>query len=185
MAESQTFYPRPRTKRPGPSPASLGGAPGIAVALPPTSHVIPFAIAANANTRSCASSVKLTGPAIVVGLHLAKSGTAKGTQGIILGKHTATITEVNVAVATARAWTSLFDSRALAGSGIPNVGETDASIDFQPNLYQDDSNLSILILDAEFYLVIAVYAGVTGGDPLVGHVVVLERVNPAALANFL
>ncbi len=183
MAESQTFYPRPRLKRPGPTPRSVTAAPAAAAA--PTSHVIPFRLKAAVNTRSCGSSGKLRGPAIVTGIHMTKGGAAVGSTGLEVGKSATPITEANVAASATRAWTPLYDTRVVAGTIAVPGGEVDESIDFQTSLYQDDTNLGIVILDAEFYLVIVTYSGGAGSNEIAGHVTLLEQVSPQALANFL
>lgn len=185
MAVDAGTFPRPRTQRAGPAPSAQAITQPGAGAAPPQSHVIPFAIQAAVNSRSATSAGPFRGPALVTGIHFSKGGPANNTVGIVLGKHTSVVSETNLAAGAARAWRPLFDPRLENGIAAPNAGPTDTSVDEQPSLLSNDANLGIVILEAEFHLVVAVYTGATASFGMFGHVNLLEQVSPEALRNFL
>lgn len=178
-------YPLPVADRSGPSPSGTVTAAGAAPPAPPVSRIIPFVLSATANNRMAVSRGPFKGPALVTGLHFTKSGTAKGSQGILLGKSASPVSENNVANTVGKPWTRLFEP-IITNVGVAPGESDDTGPDQSLNsTLSNDSHLGIVILDTEFHLVVAVAAGATGTDVFGGHVTLLEQVNPAALANFL
>jgi hypothetical protein len=185
MAIDPGTYPSARVDRSGPQPAILAQTPGETLTQPPVTHVFPFAIDASANNRSSVSSRRLYGPAVIRGFHASKGGSAAGTQGFGLGKAANSVSETNVANTTPFPFTPLFEGLPGTGSATSSPGGTVAILDQQPSLLTDADDLGIIILDAEFFLVVYIASGTTGGDDFHGYVTLLERVSPQALANFL
>ncbi len=180
-------YPTARPRRTGP-PSPSGDPAALttdATPAPPVSRVIPFVLSATANNRMARSAGPYRGPAIITGLHFAKSGTAKGAQGLLLGKSASPISENNVANTTPKAWTRLFEP-IVVNVGVTPGESDDTSVDQSAqSTLSNDPHLGIVIPDADFHLVIAIAAGATGTDVFAGHVTLLERVSAAALAALL
>jgi hypothetical protein len=174
-------YPEPRGDRGASAITTAPTAPS-----PPRTRVFPFTLQIGTSVRSSRSTPKLYGPAIVMGLHAAKSGTAKGFLGIGLGKSPSAITETGVAVATALPFQSLFEGLPAAGTGPSAPNNADVMLDVQTNEVLNQDHLGIVILDPEFFLVVyAASSGASANDTMTGHVTVQERVNPEVLATFL
>jgi hypothetical protein len=174
-------YPAPRGDRGAVLTAPVATAP-----TPPVTRVFPFTLQIGTSVRSSRSTPKLYGPAIVMGLHAAKSGTAKGFLGIGLGKSLSAITETGVAVATPLPFTSLFEGLPAAGTGPSSPNNADVLLDVTTNLILNQDHLGIIIREPEFFLVVyAASSGASANDTMTGHVTVQERVSPEVLALFL
>jgi len=173
-------FPEPRGDRGAALSTAVATAPS-----PPVTRVFPFTLQIGTSLRSSRSSPKLYGPAIVMGLHAAKSGTAKGFLGIGLGKSLSSITETGVAVATALPFTSLFEGLPAAGTGPSAPNSTDVLLDVTTSLILNQDHLGIIIREPEFFLVVYGASSGASGDTLTGHVTLQERVNPEILAAFL
>lgn len=173
-------YPRPILNRIG---AELlpTGAPISA----PTSYVFPVSLQVGASARSSISSPKLTGPSLIRGVHLSKTGTAKGVLGFGLGKSTISVTEDSVATTTPLPFTSLFNGLPAVGAGAASPNQTDVILDVQTSNLIDDDSIGIIVLDRDWFLVVYAASSAASGDTVNGHVTVLDGINPAALANFL
>lgn len=185
MALDPATYPRLRRQRAGPTPTALvPTAPG-APAAPPRTRIFPFSIDADANTRTSVSSPRLKGPAIVRAVHVAKGGAAGGLQGWGLGVAANAIEEGNVANAVAKPFRTIFEGLPNPTGVSASPGNTTLVNDLQGAVLQDADDLGLIILDAEFFLVVYVSIAGVGGNVFGGYVVVLEQVSPQALANFL
>jgi hypothetical protein len=181
-------YPPARRDRKGP-PSAAGGAGGAPIPAglptPGESRVFPFVLRANLLTRSTTSSPQLKGPSLIRGLHVAKGGTPDGLQGIALGKALSSVTELNVAIATARPYTSLF-------TGLPAVGSTNGApndaaslLDMQTTILHDADSLGIIVLDRDWFLTITVACNNTGTpDEFHGYVTLLDAVPAEVLAFY-
>jgi len=173
-------YPEPRGDRDAAVATLTGSAPS-----PPVTRVFPFTLQIGTSLRSSRSTPKLYGPAIVIGLHAAKSGTAKGFLGIGLGKSLSSITETGVATTVALPFTSLFEGLPAAGTGPSSPNNTDVLLDVTTSLILNQDHLGIVIREPEFFLVVFGASSGASGDTLTGHVTVQERVSPEVLALFL
>jgi len=177
----ETGYPEPRGDR-----GATAIAPAPSAPSPPRTRVFPFTLQIGTSLRSSRSTPKLYGPAIVMGLHAAKSGTAKGFLGIGLGKSASAITETGVAVTTPLPFTSLFEGLPAAGTGPSAPNNADVLLDVTTSLILNQDHLGIVILEPEFFLVVyAASSGASANDTMTGHVTVQERVSPEVLATFL
>lgn len=182
-------YPAARSKRTGPPP-SAGGVGGAAIPEglpnPPQSFVFPFVLKANANTRSTTSSPRLRGPSIVRGLHFAKGGTPDGLAGIALGKSLSVVSELNVAIATLRPYTSLFNGMPAVGTtnGAPN--DAASLVDMQTTVLTDADALGIIVLDRDWFLTVTVACNNSGTvDEFHGYVTVIDQVPADVLAYYV
>lgn len=185
MAVEAGTFPAPRRNRTGPTPPTLAaGAPG-AVAAPPTTRIFPFSIAAAANTRTSTSTPRLRGPAIIRAVHVAKGGAAGGIQGWGLGIAATTIEEASVANSVARPFRGIFEGLPNPTGVAASPGSTTVVNDLQGAVLQDADDLGIIVLDAEFFLVVYVSVANVVGNVFGGYVTVLEQVSAQALANFL
>jgi len=158
---------------------------GAGLPAPAQSYVFPFVLRANANTRTSVSSPQLRGPSLIRGLHFSKGGTADGFSGIALGKSLSAVTELNVAVATARPYTTLF--RGLPQGGTTNGAPNDATslVDMQASLLTDSDSLGIIVLDRDWFLVVTCATGNSGTpDEIHGYVTVLDQVPLDVLALY-
>lgn len=186
MALATGTFPRPRVNRTGPSSSSgvqLG--PLSEPQNPPITRTFPFAIQNNAaGVRSSASTPLIRGPALVIGFYASKNGAATGTFGFGLGKSTSPVFENSVAIATTIPFQSLYEPIPQVGIPPTSPNGTDVVLDVQPSLMLQESTPNIIILDAEFYLVVFC-ANNGAGVSLVGHVTVLEQVSRDALLSFL
>lgn len=184
MALDLETYPRPRTQRAGPVPTSLVPLAEGAVATPPTTRVFAFRLDMNAGRRSSASSPRLYGPAIVRGLHALEQGTAQQLHVLELGKSLTTVTETDVLIATAKPYTPLFErmSSTVVAEAAARIGTLELDTG-APGGMRDDS-LGIVILEPEFFLVVAWYSLATNGASVSGHVTILEKVPAETIASF-
>jgi len=185
VAVDELTYPLPVADRSGPAGGGGGGLPVVRPS-PPRTFVFAFVIRALANTRSTTSSPQLRGPSIIRGLHFAKGGTPEGLQGLSLGKSFSSITEVNVAVATPRAYTPLFKGLPAAGSALSVPSDATQLVDMQTTLLHDADDLGIIVLDRDWFLTITqASAAVANPDDFVGYVTILDEVPEETLRNFL
>lgn len=185
MAVDAGTFPRPRTQRAGPTPLGLAP-PGAGPPAPPITRIFPFSLRAASATRSTAASPRIRGPSLIRSLYVSRGGAPVALRGILLGKATTEVTEDNVAIGTATPYTPLFDGLPSRGSAAGTPDNTTGLLDQTEHILHDGSRLDIIVLDPEWHLTVtlAQSTGVSAGD-VVGYVVVLEGVNPEALANFL
>jgi len=151
----------------------------------PTTRMISYSLAANANSRSSASSPQLRGPAMIRGWSFAKGGAIQSSQGIGLGIAPSAITETNVANTTALPFRPLIDAVTGVGGAAQAPNSTTRFLDTQAGVDIEVDGISYIILESSFFLVAYISAGALGGDGFHGYVHLLEQVNPQALANFL
>lgn len=178
-------YPALRPGRLGAIPTQALGAAPPATTSPPISRVFAFSIGASANTHSAKSSPLLRGPALITGLTYTKGNVGTGYQGVHLGKSQSSVALVSVANTTPLPYTALFEAMGAASALVPQLGGGAARVDMAQNQTSDMPALSIIVPEAQFYLVVGVASGLTGGHIFEGYVTVLEQVNPQALVNFL
>ncbi len=185
MAIAEGTYPALRLNRTVPvilaPPAVVGGQ-----ATPPNTRTFGFLLTATAGNRTTASSPILHGPAIVRSIHIAKGAAAVQQLTWELGVAQLGISEVNVpALTTTRPWRPLFERIANPAGGDPAQRLGDGALDQQASL-TEDAELGIVVLDGQFFLTVTVLSmgGAQTAD-IRGHILVLESVSPAALANFL
>lgn len=182
-------YPVARRSRTGP-PSPGGGVGGAEVLpgtpTPPQSFVFGFVLGAGSQQRSTTSSPRLRGPSIIRGLHFSKSGTPDAVQGIVLGKAFSSVSEVNVAIATALPFQPLFTGLPGAGSALGAPHSAVTPVDLQASLLDPNDNLSIIILDRDWFLTVTQANDVTATpDQYHGYVVVLDQVPLEQLALYL
>lgn len=182
MALDVESYPRARTSRSGAGGVATG-AGGVSVD-PPTSRTFAFRLDMNIGNRSTVSTPLLHGPAIIRSLHATQSAAAFNVHVLELGKSSSPIVETDVAIATAKAWTPFFER--LSGTVAPESALRVGTLELDtgaPGGIRDDA-LGIIVLEAEFFLVISWQSLGVSGASLSGHVNILEKVPPETIAYF-
>ena len=178
-------YPAPRLKRSGPEPsggANPNGDPNVGRQFP-RGRTIAYAIQIGIANRRCSTSLgPLHGPCVIRGLHVGKTGAALGLTGIGLGYAPNAVTETDVAFTVPLPFTPLFDGAVKVN--LPPTGEnfSDVMMDLGTVNTFDDDSLFLTIMDKDFFLVIYGTSASGTTPSVVGHVNLIERCDPQALA---
>ncbi len=144
MALDPLTYPRPRLRRPGPPPASAAFAEAAGGALtPPRGRVLSFGLSANLSSRTTRSFGPFVGPLIIRGIHCEfDSHTDPISNSLEIGWSESAVSEVSVALTTARKYTLLTESAgdtgviiAAAGQGLINWTAPNTLVNWQKQLH--------------------------------------------------
>lgn len=180
-------YPAARRKRTGPPPSDGSGNADFAAGppQPPQSRILAFQVSCNVGARTTGSSQKLIGPALIKNLHLASSVGSLGNFSLELGVALNPVTEQDVSPALVKGWRPITErvSQNAAAENAARVGFP--SVGGQSGVPQPLGPLDYLVFDPEFFLTISVVSVGAAGSALMGHVVLLERLTLAQLANML
>jgi len=177
-------YPRPRISRPG---GIAVAAPTITTATPPAprGRILAFSVSCNTGLRTTGSSASIRGPALLLDLHVVSSQASLGNIFLELGVAGAPVAESDVAVTAPKAWQPLTErvSQNPIQENVNRIGFSE--IGGQANVPRHLGPLNVPVLLDNFFITFSVISIGVLGTSLQGHLVVLENVNPDALASFL
>jgi len=177
---------------PGARPGRIGGgavaqAAAAAAGLgPPRTRILAFQVSCNASVRTTVSSARILGPAILQHLNVLTSVISTDNYSLEVGIAAGPVTEQDVATTVPKGWTPITErlSQNAAAEAAKRVGFGSPSWSVA-GVIHPLGVLNYVVALPEFYVTISVVSNATAGSKLTGHLVVLEGVNPAALANFL
>lgn len=180
-ASDPLTYPGARKGR-GDAAALLAGE----VTRAPRTRIFPFYQRGTLNRRSTWSTPRLVGPVILKEV-AAQFTTVSDppTSTLEIGTATIAVIETAVLMTVPRSWTVLTELldpgsniAAIAGEGLINSTLPSAA-SFQ------NRALNLVITDPEFFLVLSFWNNNATTSAVVGHVTLLEAVDPEALRSFL
>lgn len=185
MAIDELTYPQPNTNR-----AAAGAvvtAEGVPVPPAPRTRIVDFFIVVGANQRTSRSAARMRGPAIIQSARYDFDNVA-GNDGAFfeVGYNALPVEEQLVSTSTPWTWPTASERMPQQGGDFnANVrGYTNTPAITQK--IQHERDLRVVVTLPEFFLVMTVgQIGGAAGFTCRGYVVVIEGVNPAALANFL
>lgn len=174
-------YPRARPKR-----GTGVDVEDIGPVVAPRMRIFPFALNGIGQKRTTISFPQLQGPALIKSMEFNSNfGQDPPGSTIELGTSTTPVSEVGVNPADPRPYTTLFELQdpmnyidGRTGDGFPMW-----TVPAQTNVHRVP--LDLIVQAGTFYLVLSVPSVAGVPVQLMGHIRVLERVDPEALRFFL
>lgn len=181
MAVTLDFFPRPRRDR-----ATPGGV-FEPLAIAPTTHVLPFSLSAGVAQRSTRSFGPLRGPGLIHRVEWRFSTSPAGDVGdqfFAVAWARAKADETNVARAAAAPFQRVY--QVLTGNTAQHPADAHGSSHIRRAVPHDPGQLDVdIIVRADEWFAVVTFETLTAIGAVHGTLVVLEGVNPDALANFL
>jgi hypothetical protein len=184
VAIDELTYPQPVADRSGPTPGAVAGLAPLAPPQP-RSRAFWFELRTNATSRSVSCMPKIKGPAIIREIQWGMGGSPDATLTYLdIGVSPTQVIETNVALTALRQWRSLFenaDPRTVnintALHGFPSASTWGSTSD---NRWP----INHLVMDAEFFLVLALLNNAAAVRITFGTLYVVEGVGPDVVRNF-
>lgn len=188
MTVDARTFPLPRRKRTGPASNldALAAMQEDQAVTPPRSRVFPWLMSITGNSRRTVSTPILIGPAILRRVYFGHGTvTTPPAQSLELGWSPLAVTEAGVALATIRPYTvltELLDPFAVAnvaiGRGYPSDNSWNTNIPFE-------WTVDLICTEARFAFTLSWVNNGATAEQRSGTFLVVENVNPAALAAFV
>jgi hypothetical protein len=181
-------YPALRVKRAGPPPSSsldaairAGGG-----TITPRMRVFPLGFNETASSRRTLSSNQCQGPALIKDIALGTSTyTAPTNKSIEVGIASSRITENGVALTTPRPYTLLTELLDPFAAIVDAAGGGLLQTTSAPNMNTIRTPLDLVVLDAQFYVTIALVNNTANAQEWHGWFRVLEAIDPLNIAAYL